>query len=620
MKTNRLSITLLFLLSSIFVSVFAQDIIYLRTGDEIQAVVNEVDLNVIKYKKFENQTGPTYTVEKSTVFMIKYKNGTKDVFTEQKKEAQPVVNPVPAEAPKSEQVPVPTPTPVQPKTQAQPVPLTVTDYDGNVYKTVTIGTQVWMAENLKSTHFSNGDVIPSVADNAWSSQKSVAMCFYENNVANSVEYGCLYNWYVVNDQRNICPAGWHIPTESDWKTLVDYLGGEDVAGGKMKEAGTTHWMAPNEGATNESGFTALPAGGRYDNGRFDLKGYFGLWSTSPENDPNRVWYRSLDWNSSKIINHYDGSKGGAGSIRCIRNTPAELAAIPVNTINLNSTPAQSAGTGTLKIFSELTGTKVFIDEKMQGDNITQVNDVPIGSHYVKVLYDNVIVYGEVLEIKQGAVTTILVKNSGQVQEKLLNSKVAEQQEYKKNKLDIILSRGSETTTKGYSTLFPGYYGYWGSSGSTSSTVETTDWKIIQGGMKEISESTFASLTNNTNLQNAIAKEWKRYNNVVGTTAIIGLVTLIPSVLIFVDMVDDKPTSFLFENNAAKTGMTSKGSDAQVGWFVGCALPCFFSFAICMKYPEPKGHRISVENAANESQRYNKQLKLKLGLPDYFDTK
>lgn len=150
-------------------------------------------------------------------------------------------------------------------------------------------------------------------------------------------------------------------------------------------------------------------------------------------------------------------------------------------------------------------------------------------------------------------------------------------------------------------------------------METTDWKIIQGGVKEISESTFATLTNNKRLQDAITKEWKNYSSVIGTTAIIGLVTLIPTGLILADMINtsDKP-SFLFENNPQKTAISQKGSDAQTTWFVICAVPCLLSCTICLRYPEPKGHRISVENAANDAQLYNKNLKMKLGLPDYYE--
>lgn len=141
-------------------------------------------------------------------------------------------------------------------------PPTVTDYDGNVYQTVLIGDQCWMMENLKVTHYRNGDPIPHVTDGVtWGNLTSGAYCNYNNDEGNVATYGRLYNWYAVDDSRNIAPAGWHVPSDAEWQTLVDYLGGDAVAGGKMKEAGTTHWASPNTGATNESGFTALPGGG-----------------------------------------------------------------------------------------------------------------------------------------------------------------------------------------------------------------------------------------------------------------------------------------------------------------------------------------------------------------------
>jgi len=138
---------------------------------------------------------------------------------------------------------------------------TVTDVDGNVYHTVEIGTQVWMVENLKTTKYRNGDLIgtttPATLDISSEATPKYQWAF-EGNESNVNTYGRLYTWWAVTDIRGVCPTGWHVPTEDDWITLTTYLGGEDVAGGKLKEAGTTHWWAPNEGATNSSGFTALP--------------------------------------------------------------------------------------------------------------------------------------------------------------------------------------------------------------------------------------------------------------------------------------------------------------------------------------------------------------------------
>jgi len=153
---------------------------------------------------------------------------------------------------------------------------TVTDIDGNCYRTVTIGTQVWMAENLKVTHDCNGEAIPNVTDGAtWAGLTAGAYCEYNNDVNNVATYGRLNNWYAVADSRNISPAGWHVASDAEWQTLSIFLGGDAIAGGKMKETGTTHWYSPNTGATNESGFSALPGGYRASgNGPYENMGYY----------------------------------------------------------------------------------------------------------------------------------------------------------------------------------------------------------------------------------------------------------------------------------------------------------------------------------------------------------
>lgn len=145
----------------------------------------------------------------------------------------------------------------------------VSDVDGNTYKTIVIGTQTWMAENLRTTKYRNGELIgtttPATLDISHESEPKYQWA-YGGNESNVSVYGRLYTRYAVNDSRNICPAGWHIPTEEELSILVTYLGGEDVAGGKLKEVGTSHWNSPNTGATNESGFTGLPSGNRFDTG------------------------------------------------------------------------------------------------------------------------------------------------------------------------------------------------------------------------------------------------------------------------------------------------------------------------------------------------------------------
>ncbi len=161
----------------------------------------------------------------------------------------------------------------------------VTDIDGNTYQTIKIGNQWWMAENLKVTHYRNGDAIPNVTDyTEWVYLTSGAYCAYDNDNSHVATYGRLYNWYAVSDSRNVAPSGWHVSTFEEWQTLEDYLGGSSVAGGKLKEAGTSHWASPNTGATNESGFSALPSGYRsHVYGHYSAMGFYCDFWTSTEN-------------------------------------------------------------------------------------------------------------------------------------------------------------------------------------------------------------------------------------------------------------------------------------------------------------------------------------------------
>lgn len=205
-----------------------------------------------------------------------------------------------------------------------PAPLCdkVTDNDGNVYQTVIIGTQVWMMENLRGTHYRNGDPIPIVTDNTeWAdlgTGETGGSCAYDNDVNNVATYGRLYNWYAVIDSRNIAPVGWHIPSEAEWQTLADYLGGDAVAGGKMKEVGLTHWDSPNTGATNESGFSGLPGGNRDDDGTYGNMGSHAWFWSSTEYDGYYKWNRSLYWNNSGATPSL-GTKRQGISVRCVQD-------------------------------------------------------------------------------------------------------------------------------------------------------------------------------------------------------------------------------------------------------------------------------------------------------------
>ena len=197
---------------------------------------------------------------------------------------------------------------------------TVKDRDGNVYKTVTIGTQVWMAENLKTTKYRNGDPIPKViANSSWTELNSGAYCWYNNDAAaNKATYGALYNWFALNDNRGIAPIGWHIPTDQDWAALVSFLKGDGTAGGALKETLTSHWSEPNTGATNSSGFSALPGGYRTKDGTFKNVNVCGGWWVNKEYTKSVAWYRFVD-NVSSSIHNFSTYKNCGFSIRCIKD-------------------------------------------------------------------------------------------------------------------------------------------------------------------------------------------------------------------------------------------------------------------------------------------------------------
>lgn len=198
-------------------------------------------------------------------------------------------------------------------------PETVTDIDGNVYGTVTIGTQVWMAENLKVTKYRNGDPVSNVTDAAqWSNLITGAYCSYNNDATNSKTYGHLYNWHAVMDTRNLAPAGWHIPTDEEWTTLIDFLGGDGEAGIKLKESGTTHWSSPNFGVTNEAKFTALPGGYRGYNGTFTGLSAYGNWWSTTEFVSNAAWWRGMSYSYGGVGKDVAFKVSGF-SVRCVKD-------------------------------------------------------------------------------------------------------------------------------------------------------------------------------------------------------------------------------------------------------------------------------------------------------------
>jgi len=196
---------------------------------------------------------------------------------------------------------------------------TCIDYDGNAYLTFTIGNQVWMAENLRVTHYSNGDPIPNITeDGAWSGLNSGAYCWHNNDQSsNGKYYGALYNWYAVVDSRGFCPEGWHFPTDAEWTTLTTYLGGISIAGGKMKVI-TDLWNSPNAEATNISGFSGLPGGYRHSSGVFTGIGTFGRWWSTTGSTSGTAMARflnSLDGSVDVLNSDYHNGY----SVRCLKD-------------------------------------------------------------------------------------------------------------------------------------------------------------------------------------------------------------------------------------------------------------------------------------------------------------
>ncbi len=227
-------------------------------------------------------------------------------------DTKPIIKPKPTTAPKPVVV-KPQPKPIT--TQTDNKYSTVTDIDGNVYKTVKIGNQIWMAENLKTTRYNDGTPIPNVTDNnEWSNLTKGAYCYYDNDYSNNAIYGKLYNWYAVNTDK-LAPKGWHVPSYKEWQQLINYLGGESIAGGKMKS--TSYWESPNKGATNSSGFSGLPAGGRSSDGTFFYIGYNGYFWSSTEGQGNS-WLFYLNFNYSYLYT-YTQTKGSGLSVRCVKN-------------------------------------------------------------------------------------------------------------------------------------------------------------------------------------------------------------------------------------------------------------------------------------------------------------
>ena len=201
----------------------------------------------------------------------------------------------------------------------------VIDIDGNTYQAIAIGNQIWTKSNLNVSRYKNGDVIPQVSDPLqWGTLTTGAWCYCNNDTANGPVYGKLYNWYAVNDPRGLAPTGYHIPSDAEWTNLSNFLGGEEIAGGKMKETGTTHWQTPNTGANNSSGFSGLPGAfrnhlGQFLNAGIGFGGQAGAWWTSSEYNNQGAWERFLSYDNAFLYRDNNWGKIAGHSIRCVKD-------------------------------------------------------------------------------------------------------------------------------------------------------------------------------------------------------------------------------------------------------------------------------------------------------------
>lgn len=202
---------------------------------------------------------------------------------------------------------------------AEPSCGTITDFDNNVYQTVMVGSQCWMRENLRTTRYNNGVLMPNITDDyAWNTLHTGAYCNYNNDTDYVNPYGHLYNWFAVNDSNKICPSGWHVPRDAEWTVLTDFLGGAGYAGGKLKETDTIHWAPRNVGATNETRFTAIGGGFRSSDVGFSSIRVFCDYWTADECGFSDGWFRLMGSGSTRVTK-YHFSKTLGMNVRCVRN-------------------------------------------------------------------------------------------------------------------------------------------------------------------------------------------------------------------------------------------------------------------------------------------------------------
>ena len=284
---------------------------------------------------------------------------------------------------------------------------TVVDYDGNVYDTVMIGEQIWLGENLKVTHYNNGVPIPNVTDfTSWGTLATGARCYYNNDsVTYDSVYGALYNFYTITDPNGICPAGWHVPSNADWEATEIYLGGQEIAGGKMKEAGTLHWKSPNTGATNSTGFTGLPGGARDPVNDFRFLTENGVWWTASATGPTNAW-STYFWYLNTGVDHNPTPKKYGFSIRCLKDIETGTGEVngkenrlsfilTSNTLTIvtEDLPFQS---GRVIIYN-LFGQQIITGQVTASDNTIDIGTLPPGIYIVKLAGTNLVIVGKFMK-------------------------------------------------------------------------------------------------------------------------------------------------------------------------------------------------------------------------------
>lgn len=265
----------------------------------------------------------------------------------------------------------------------------ISDVDGNMYPTVTIGNQVWMGASLKTTRFSNGDTIPTTVPPTLDVNGEPAPLYqwsYNGDDSLAEIYGRLYTWYVVGDSRNVCPNGWHVPSSAEFDTLELFLGGSDIAGGKLKQTGYDHWLFPNTGATNETGFNGLPNGNRNLLGYFNDMGIVSdVWSSTE--GVQGAWDFDLNYDNESTVS-YDDPKGFAFAIRCLRNEPAKIDLSEIKiypTVSDQFVTISSEGYYGLKYFIiGIDGKSVMQGDLMNSITMLDLSALSAGSYIVKI--------------------------------------------------------------------------------------------------------------------------------------------------------------------------------------------------------------------------------------------